>query len=181
MQEATHPGFKYRGPKVGAMAHVIAHVIAHLAHVIAHTLDGPTPAHPVLSSYDRGCSTLASHLFTYLLYPHPPLSPLPTHTPPSPPTPPHPTHTCTQMPRGAALLELRTLRALEKQAALRSAIEAQQAEIGDMQDKRYKNMLKLHRASRIDAARKDLAAKAELAAARVRDVKQYKQGGRGCA
>jgi len=79
-------------------------------------------------------------------------------------------------PLGAALLQLRMLRALNKQRELRAAIDAEGRELLTLSDKQYKMTRKAHRASLIDNARRDLAARAELAATRAKDVKELLSG-----
>ncbi|KAG7666770.1 hypothetical protein Ndes2526B_g04746 [Nannochloris sp. 'desiccata'] len=80
-------------------------------------------------------------------------------------------------PLGAALLQLRMLRALNKQRELRAAIDAEGRELLTLTDKQYKMTRKSHRASLIDNARRDIAARAELAATRAKDVKELLSGG----
>ena len=75
-------------------------------------------------------------------------------------------------PMGAALLQLRMLRALNKQRELRAAIDAEGRELLTLTDKQYKMTRKSHRATLIDNARRDIAARAELAATRAKDVKE---------
>jgi superfamily II DNA or RNA helicase len=80
-------------------------------------------------------------------------------------------------PLGAALLQLRMLRALNKQRELRAAIDAEGRELLTLTDKQYKMTRKSHRATLIDNARRDIAARAELAATRAKDVKELLSGG----
>lgn len=77
------------------------------------------------------------------------------------------------LPLGAALLQLRMLRALGKQRELRAAIDAEGREIHGMSDKQYRMLRKSHRSTLIETARKDIAARAEVAAGRARDVKTF--------
>lgn len=77
-------------------------------------------------------------------------------------------------PRGAALLELKMLRVLKKQQEVRAAINAEGREVLSMTDKQYRMLLKSHRTTRIETARKDLALRGERAAARAREVKAYR-------
>ncbi len=80
-------------------------------------------------------------------------------------------------PLGAALLQLRMLRALNKQRELRAAIDAEGRELLTLTDKQYKMTRKAHRSILIDNARRDIAARAELAANRAKDVKELLSGG----
>jgi len=80
-------------------------------------------------------------------------------------------------PHGAALLQLRMLRAINKQRELRAAIDAEGRELLTLTDKQYKMTRKSHRASLIDNARRDIAARVELAANRAKDVKELLSGG----
>ncbi|KAK2080232.1 hypothetical protein QBZ16_000085 [Prototheca wickerhamii] len=76
------------------------------------------------------------------------------------------------MPRGTALLTRKALGLLERQRALRAAVEAAQAEISSMAPAKYRSLVRAHRAQRIETARRELAGRAELAARRARDAKQ---------
>ena len=77
-------------------------------------------------------------------------------------------------PYGMALLHTRCMRLLKIQRELRSHIESEGISISNLTEKQYKAMLKTNRNARIDSARKDIAARAETAAARVKDVKLHK-------
>ncbi len=79
-----------------------------------------------------------------------------------------------QLARGAALLQLRALRALGAQAAARAALAAEGREIAALEDRPYRLLLKQLRASRIEAARRDLAERAERGATWARDAKAVK-------
>ena len=81
------------------------------------------------------------------------------------------------LPLGAALLQLRMLRALGKQRELRAAIDAEGREIHDMTDKQYRMLKKTCRSTLIENARKEIATKGEIAAGRVRDIKTFMSEG----
>jgi len=77
-------------------------------------------------------------------------------------------------PYGMALLHTRCMRLLQIQREMRSQIEAEGISISNLTEKQYKAMLKTNRNARIDSARKDIAARAETAASRVKDVKAHR-------
>lgn len=79
-----------------------------------------------------------------------------------------------QIPYGLARLHLRMLNAITLQKNLQAAVYREGKEISSMTEKQYKNLLKLHRNTRIETVRKDLAKRAEVAANRARDVKAYR-------
>ena len=79
-----------------------------------------------------------------------------------------------KMPYGTALLHLRCMKALTFQRILREKVDFEGQEISNLTDKQYRAILKTNRSVRIDQARKDLAARVELATSRLKDMKLYR-------
>lgn len=79
-----------------------------------------------------------------------------------------------QMPFGLARLHLRLLNAATLQKELQGVVYREGKEISSMTEKQYKSLLKLHRNTRIETVRKDLARRTEIAANRAREVKAFR-------